>query len=206
MKKGSKLSVINKYWIGTPELFSEKYTNSFLQNLSPVNMFLNKRRQEVLKLTRNLKGKKVLDVGCGSGVFMLEFIKRGAEVIGIDYSQKMLDLAKKELNFYKADKKKYKLVLANAICLPFRDDSFDLVLATGLTDYMTDNDDLKFIKEATRVLKKDGSLIVSFPAENSAFSFVRKGIGLKIRQKFFKLPPIHNQFSSTKIRNFLKKG
>src|SRR4030042_5022352 len=104
MKKGSKLSVINKYWIDTPELFSEKYTNSFLQNLSPVNMFLNKRRQEVLKLTRNLKGKKVLDVGCGSGVFMLEFIKRGAEVIGLDYSQKMLDLAKKELNFYKVDK------------------------------------------------------------------------------------------------------
>lgn len=201
----NSFKVIKKYWQNTPELFSEKYTNNFFQNLSPVNIFLSKRRMEVLKLTKNLEGKKVLDVGCGSGILMLEFLKRGATVTGIDYSQKMLDLAKQELNFYKVDKKKYKLILANATNLPFSDKSFDLVLATGLTDYMSDKDNQKFIKEAARVLKKDGSLIVSFPVENSPFSIARYGIGLKIRQKVFKLPPIQNQFSLEKIRNFLKK-
>ena len=129
----------------------------------------------------------------------------GAKVVGIDYSQKMLNMAEAELKLYKISRNKYKLILANATNLPLNNKSFDLVLATGLTDYMTDQDDLKFLQEAVRVLKPNGSLIVSFPVEKSPFSFMRKGIGLAIRQRFFKLPPVHNEFTLEKITRFLKK-
>lgn len=204
--KGTKLPIIKKYWQFTPELFSEKYEINYLSLLSPVNMFLLRRRKKALEIAGNIKGQKILDVGCGSGVFMMEFIKRGATVIGIDYSQKMLDLAKKEFQKYKIPKNKYKLIKADAKKLPFKDNSFDLILATGLTDYMTDQDDKKFIHEAARVLKKNGKLIVSFPIDKSPFSFIRSGIGLEIRQKFFKLPPIHNDFSIEKINDYLEKA
>src|SRR3989344_1447352 len=199
----SELSIIKKYWQNTPGSFSEKYQTNFLKLASPVNLFLYLRRKEVLKLAGSIKGKKILDVGCGSGVFLLEFIKMGATVVGIDYSQKMLSMAEAELKLYKIPKDKYKLILANATNLPLKNQSFDLVLATGLTDYMTDQDDLKFLQEAARVLKPNGSLIVSFPVERSPFSFMRKGIGLAIRQRVFKLPPIHNEFTLKKIKRFL---
>ena len=201
----SELSIIKKYWQNTPGSFSEKYQTNFLKLASPVNLFLYLRRKEVLKLAGSIKGKKILDVGCGSGVFLLEFIKMGATVVGIDYSQKMLSMAEAELKLYKISRNKYKLILANATNLPLNNKSFDLVLATGLTDYMTDQDDLKFLQEAVRVLKPNGSLIVSFPVEKSPFSFMRKGIGLAIRQRFFKLPPVHNEFTLEKITRFLKK-
>lgn len=49
------------------------------------------------KMLPDLKGKIVLDIGCGYGHNCLDFIKRGAKkVIGIDISEKMLDVAKKE--------------------------------------------------------------------------------------------------------------
>lgn len=200
----TKLSTIRKYWQKTPELFSEKYQTDFLKMLYPVNLFLFVRRKKALEFAGSVKDKKILDVGCGSGVFMIEFIKKGAIVVGVDYSQKMLDIAEEELRHYKIGKNKYELILAEATKLPFKDKSFDVVLATGLTDYMTDKDNKKFLKEAARLLKKDGSLIVSFPAEKSPFAFVRSGIGLKIRQAFFKLPPIHNTFSIEKVRKYLE--
>lgn len=204
MKKNNlNFSVIQKYWQKTPEFFSEKYQTNFTKLILPVNLFLFLRRNKVIKLASNVKGQKVLDVGCGSGVFMIDFAKRGAFVVGVDYSQKMLDIAKKELDIFKIPKSKYILKKADATKLPFAHNEFDLIIATGLTDYLTDQEDQIFLQEAARVLKKNGTLIVSFPVENSPFSFVRSGVGLKIRQKVFKLPPINNSFSLEKVRNFL---
>lgn len=205
-KKKSKLNIIRKYWLNTPEFFSEKYQTSFIQSLSPVNAFLITRRKKVLELAGDAKDKKILDVGCGSGIFMIDFTKMGAVVTGVDYSQKMLDIAQKELENHKIPRNKYFFKKADATKLPFKDKSFDIVLATGLSDYLTDQENGKFIKETARVLKKDGKLIVSFPVEKSPFSFVRSGLGLQIRQKFFKLPPIQNEFSLGKIRKFLEKA
>lgn len=48
----------------------------------------------VLKLQGNLKGKKLLDIGCGFGRHSKEFIKRGAIVTGFDSSEKMISLTK----------------------------------------------------------------------------------------------------------------
>jgi len=205
-KNDFKPSIIEKYWQKTPGLFSEKYQTDFLKLLLPVNAFLFSRRKKVLKLAGNVKGKKILDVGCGSGVFIIDFVKNGANVAGVDYSQKMLGLARKEIARYRLPKSKYELIKADATKLPFLNRRFDLVLATGLTDYLTDAQNEKFLEEAARVLKRNGSLIVSFPVDKSPFSFVRSGVGLKIRQKFFKLPPIQNQFSLRKIRKFFDKA
>lgn len=195
---------IKKYWQNTPERFFEQYNISTLKLVSPVNLFLHARRRKVLSQIGNVSGKKILDVGCGSGVFMIEFIKRGTHVIGIDYSGKMLKEAQTQLNRFKIPKSKYSIKNADATRLPFKNHEFDIVLATGLTDYLTDSQNRLFIKEAERVLRQKGVLVVSFPIKESPFSFLRRGLGLKIRQKLLKLPPIENSFSIKRIRNLLK--
>jgi ubiquinone/menaquinone biosynthesis C-methylase UbiE len=133
-KRQSTLPIIRKYWKNTPEFFSEKYENNIFQLLLPVNAFLFARRKKALEFASGVKGRKVLDVGCGHGIFMVDLIKRGAYVVGIDYSPKMIQLAKRELFAHKISKKQYKLVEADATKLPFKDHEFDLILATGLTD------------------------------------------------------------------------
>src|SRR3989344_3920054 len=50
----------------------------------------------MFKLISNyLRGKKLLDIGCGPGIHLNEYIKRGAEGFGIDASKEMIRLAKK---------------------------------------------------------------------------------------------------------------
>lgn len=194
---------IKRYWQNTPERFFEQYDISAIKLVSPVNLFLHARRRKVLELIGDVSGKRVLDVGCGSGVFIVELAKRGAYVVGIDYSDKMLEEAKRQLNYFKIPSSKYTLKNADATKLPFKNGEFDVILATGLTDYLSDEQDKLFIREAKRVLAKNGKLIVSFPVAESPFSFLRKGLGLKIRQKLFNLPPIENSFSIKRIKNLL---
>lgn len=201
-----KTQLIKNYWLNTPEGFFERYQYSFLNKLSPVTMFLHSRRQKVLKFAGDIYKKKVLDVGCGSGLFMAEFIKRGAYVVGIDYSEKMLKEAKKLFSEFKFPKNKYSLMNADATNLPFKKREFDLVLATGLADYLTYNQNLLLIRRLSRIINKKGSLIIGFPASDSKFAFLRSGIGLFLRQHLFKLPPIYSEFTETKIKSLLAKG
>lgn len=51
----------------------------------------------MVKLSPELSGKTILDLGCGYGHNCLDFVKKGAaKVVGIDISQKMLEIAKCE--------------------------------------------------------------------------------------------------------------
>lgn len=196
--------LIKKYWLDTPERFFEQYRTPTLKLVSPVNLFLHARRRKVLELIGDVSGKRVLDVGCGSGVFIVELTKRGAYVVGIDYSDKMLEEAKRQLNYFKIPNSKYTLKNADATKLPFKNGEFDVILATGLTDYLSVEQNKLFIREAKRVLlSKKGKLVVSFPDAESPFSFLRSGVGLKIRQKIFNLPPIENSFTKDRIKNLL---
>ena len=47
------------------------------------------------KLPRNLEGTRILDAGCGTGVLSRMLDKRGAEVVGVDISEKLIEVAKK---------------------------------------------------------------------------------------------------------------
>lgn len=205
MKKSKDLT-IKKYWIETPERFSEQYINKFYFLISPTNIFLRSRRRKVLDLLNDVHGKKVLDVGCGSGILMIDLIKKGAYVVGVDYSKKMISIAQKELKYAKISKSRYQLLKADARNLSFKNQSFDIILATGLTDYLPGKGNEKFMREASRVLKKEGKLIISFPVEKSPVSFLRFGAGLWLRKTILKLPPIANKFSLSDIRSLLNKN
>ena len=52
---------------------------------------------EILKETK-WKSKKVLDVGCGTGNFALKAAKNGAHVLGIDFAEEAIKIAKKHVN------------------------------------------------------------------------------------------------------------
>jgi ubiquinone/menaquinone biosynthesis C-methylase UbiE len=106
----------------------------------------------ILNLLGDLRGKSLIDIGCGPGVYSLEFAKRGAIVLGLDISQKMLDKAR---NSAKMTNTKLTLQKTDAHFLPFMDESFDIaVLILTILN-------AKMVQEAARVLKPDGLLLFS---------------------------------------------
>lgn len=94
-------------------------------------------------------GKRVLDVGTGTGVAAAAVLERGASVVGIDFSEAMIAEARRILpqaNFR----------VANAEELPFEDGSFDAVVANGVLHHLAEPD--RALEEARRVLARGGQI------------------------------------------------
>lgn len=78
---------------------------------------------------------RVLEIACGSGVYTLAFLKRGAtHVTGVDLSPRMLKMAESRLSMFSGQ---YRLIEADFTKLSFSD-PFDVVTAVGVFDYIED--------------------------------------------------------------------
>jgi SAM-dependent methyltransferase len=85
----------------------------------------------------DLTGKRVLDIGCGSGRYAAEFATRGAgRVLGIDLSPEMIELAKSEAKRHGvADRCEFRHA---DIFQEKLGEQFDIVIAIGVFDYVRD--------------------------------------------------------------------
>lgn len=123
------------------------------------------------ELLGDVKGKKILDLGCGTGIYAKILTKRGALVKGFDISPKMIEIAKKE-------NPDLELKVGSANKIPF-DEKFDIVLASLMVHYL--NDWTKMFEEIRRVLKPNGIFIFSTGNPVSEISEKLKIDGKKYR-------------------------
>lgn len=104
---------------------------------------------------------KVLDIGVGDGIYeaMLENkIRKKCQFYGVDISSKQLERTKKYLH-------DAKVVDLNTQKLPYADLSFDIVIASEILEHVFYPENI--LKEAERVLKKGGFLLLTFPNSGS---------------------------------------
>ena len=104
----------------------------------------------------NWKGKKVLEVGCGIGTDLIQFLRAGADVYGIDLPERSVALAKKRLSLYGFDPMQISHVDAEG--LKFPDNHFDLVYSWGVLHHTPNIE--KAISEIHRVLKPEGNICI----------------------------------------------
>ena len=97
-------------------------------------------------------GDKILDLGCGNGRLAELFKDKEIEYIGIDNSEKLIELAK---NRYAAEKIRF--IATDGVNLPFPENYFDKIFSIAVLHHIPSRElRLKFLSEARRVLKKDG--------------------------------------------------
>lgn len=143
-------------------------------------------------------GMRVLDAGCGSGLYTRLLLERGASVVGVDYSPQMLRLARPRIAPFAA---RGALVLGDAGRLMFREGAFDAALAVGLLDYVPDA--AGCLAELARVTTRGGRVIVTIPRNPSPFFFLRWGPGRWLRRRLLGLPPVRNAMTATQWRALL---
>lgn len=115
-------------------------------------------RPIIIDLIKNVKNKKVLDFGCGSGRFSKIMAESGANVIGSDISKSQIELANK----INAHKNIIYKIGGDSILDEFEDNSFDLVLMSMVFPSLDGTKEAeRIISGVKRTLKKDGRLIIS---------------------------------------------
>jgi len=104
-------------------------------------------------LPKNAKGKKLLEVGCGTGYWSRFFSEYGFEVTGVDISERMINMAK-DKNISNAS-----FQLADGHSLPFADETFDVTAAITTLEFVRDA--VTVVREMARCTRKPaGQLLI----------------------------------------------
>lgn len=149
-----------------PEYHNHRYVSK--KTVSSYAM-LN-RKNVVMRLIDSIKieGNKLLDIGCGAGSYVPEFIQRGYEVWGIDISPKMIEQANRML--IKEGLTHYARFCQGDIeNLSFPLSSFDIVVVVGVIEYL--ETDRKVVKEIYRVTKPKGIVVITLNNKRSYSNF-----------------------------------
>ena len=116
------------------------------------------RRVELVRSMTPLRGKRVLDIGCSTGPIVIPLLQDGVDVVGVDLSAEHLE----RLRAYAAELGlEADVRQADAARLPFEDDSFDVVLVASVVHLVPQPQPL--LREAERVCKRDGRIVVAGP-------------------------------------------
>lgn len=217
--EGYLVSTTNKYRIlnGIPRfVFNEGYSDNFgwqwnkwakiqfeNQNIGkPMEGHTSKMFYTITQFNNeDLRGKTVLDIGCGSGRFMDLLSEIDVDVIGIDYSN-AIDVAKANLNG-----KNSLFIQGDALQLPFKPNSIDYAYSIGVLHHTPAPQ--KGVQEAFNVLKKDGVFAISVYSKESSYNFLSVHIWRVIFKFFWPIfkhypPLIYSRIFGT-LNHFLGK-
>ena len=129
----------------------------YAKNASKTKTFTNLSFEEYFSFFLNKKIRNMLDVGCGNGDFLNNFLKnKKIKKFGIEPSQKTIDFCKKR-------HKKIKFIKAYSHNLPFPDNNFDLVSIWSVLHWVDRNYFLQSLGELIRVTNKYLMIMCFFP-------------------------------------------
>lgn len=164
---------IRKWWEDNALDFQEERKIPIEINYGP-----GSPNEDSLNLIGNVKGKNVLEIGCGGAQCGIAFAKKGANVVGIDLSETQLGYAQKlakennvNIEFHQGDITNLGLIESN---------SKDIVFSSWALLYVEDINSC--FKEVYRVLKKEGIFVFS---TFHPFWKTISGETLKVKMKYF---------------------
>ncbi len=137
------------------ELFDqwpERYDSWFT---TPIGSLVKKYESELLlEMLEPQKEERILDVGCGTGVFTREALDHGASIVGLDISFPMLQQAAKKLSG-----QPFIAVAGTMTSLPFLDNSFDKVYSMTAIEFVADAQ--QAVNELNRVARSGAKIVLS---------------------------------------------
>jgi 2-polyprenyl-3-methyl-5-hydroxy-6-metoxy-1,4-benzoquinol methylase len=116
--------------------------------------FTNLYFQKMLALAGNIKGKSILDIGCGGGRWSERLADRGAMVTGIDLGKEVIERNNEILG----DKCKFMVMSADNLSFP--DETFDMAVTVTVLQHMPYSVQEKAINEISRVVKTKGKVLI----------------------------------------------
>lgn len=136
------------------------------------------RRLGLIRDYIDIKGLRMLDVGCGIGTYVRQLQRLSSEVYGVDVSTGRLQAGSADVPG---------LLAAVGEYLPFRDAYFDVILLNEVIEHV--QDDRRTLEECVRVLRPGGHVVMFAP--NRLYPFETHGIQVGRRYVFGNIPLVN---------------
>lgn len=166
MNDKANVDSIRKYWdshpLGIQYVTSDEIetgTEAFFDHIRP---WMNPYKfpwimARIDQEAQILRGKHLLEVGCGLGYDSVEFLRRDVRVTATDLTPTAVQLARRHFELQRLHPEEVRV--ANALALPYEDATFDAVWANGVLH--ATGDTVRAVREVHRVLKPGGRAIIS---------------------------------------------
>lgn len=117
---------------------------------------------KALSLAGDLRGKRILDVGCGRAEIVIQAAMRGADAYGIDYAQAAVDIARRALDGIEdeAQRARTHVEQMDVKLLKFDDGFFDVVFMMDVVEHLYPHELAKAFDELKRVIRPGGRLVM----------------------------------------------
>lgn len=149
--------------------FHDRLAEGLAPELMPP-LELDELELAMLRAAGDLSGKRVLDLGCGSGDLTLALAQAGADIVAVDLSPRMVAVARKRLSIFTPGATA-EFQVAAAEELPIEDDSIDVVIGRFILHHL---DVPLAARECSRVLAPNGkALFVENSSRNPLLMFAR---------------------------------
>lgn len=156
-------------WAAAIDVDGIRVADYFEACTAPENRF-------ILQKMGNIRGKRLLDLGCGAGENSVYFAMQGARCVAADYSPGMVEVA---LQLAARHGVEVEGCTANAMALDFPDNTFDIVYASNLLHHIPDPKIA--LKEMHRVLKPGGKACFWDPLKHNPVINVYRRMATEVR-------------------------
>ena len=162
--------------VSVRDFYNESAEKEFMRTTKNAAHMLEFQTTEYFYKKYLKKGMKVLDAGGGPGRYTIDVAKQGCYMTLLDISDKELEIAKRKIKQHHVDKFVDSVDLGSITELPYKDNSFDMVLCIGgpLSHLRTDKERQKAIKELVRVAKIDAPIFISVMARPAVLNLCVK--------------------------------
>lgn len=149
--------------------------------------------------TKYLKSSDiVLDLGCGNGQNSIKAAKIVKKVVGCEFSDQSLDLAKKSAQLKRIKNIKFEKVNLEKK-IKYKDKTFDKIIFLDVLEHLSKRD--QALSEVKRVLKKKGLLFLGVPNSETSWKKLQRSAGINS----FSDPDHKIEFSENSIKKSLSK-
>jgi len=154
--------------------------------------------ESALRLLGDLKGKRVLELGCGGAQCSIAFARQGATAIGVDFSAQQLAFARR---LCEREDVRVELRQGDLADLAFlRADSIDVVFSANAFGYVDDLN--RVFRQVHRVLKVSAPLVFSLPHPSYSMIDDTGDEPLRVRRSYFDPAPIEQRLGGVAFTQY----
>ena len=159
--------------------------------LDSSSRFQRYRVSRVTEIYHPRREDRVIDIGCGWGTFSFALADEVAEVVGVDFSEKSVEICNQRLT--ENPKQNLRFLCTNASSTGLESGTFDLAIAADIFEHLYPVDSEKVTSEVYRLLKPGGHFSIWTPHRGHVLEI------LKNRNILLKRDPSHVDYKSMAV-------